>query len=169
MSSKNYNQKTKRNKVPIFIALCGLLIGGVLAGIGLFKKIDADNTNKARAEAAQTESEQKYAAAQEEYANVVAELDTYNARLNDKIAECANISLYDFSSRVICQNEESNLRKDVSSLDSRKFQLENMDFTVYYSIVESITYLVFFYIAAGIFVSSLIAAGIVYLVTNRKK
>ena len=73
-----------------------------------------------------------------------------------------------FSQNSKLSTQIFNLNSKISTLESEKKVLLNQDYRVLYTPVESIKYMIFYYIAAGVFTVALLIALIYFLVTRKK-
>ena len=73
-----------------------------------------------------------------------------------------------FAKHSQLQREASNIYSKITDLETEKFQIENADYRVFYPLVEPITYNIFYYIGAGIFITLALISLIYYLLTRKK-
>ena len=64
--------------------------------------------------------------------------------------------------------EEAKLQLNLMNLQQEKFKLENGDYSVDYPVIEAKKYMIFYYIAAGVFGLLSLIALIFFLATRRK-
>ena len=168
---KESSTEKSNKKISIRIFIIGIIIALILCGIGLFKQNNAKNTNEERKQQALEQSqtavnkanarlkeiEQEIIPLQEQYETKQQERDSLNMRDSDWLEKVRKLD-----------REASNINSQINALDQEKFTLVNKDYTVYYQLVEPISYNIFYYIGAGIFaLMSLIA--LIYFLATRKK
>ena len=157
--------------LPIKIIIIGCLIGLVVAGIGGFKQFDAKRINKERADTALKESQEKIDAAEKRLTEIETELSTLESDYEVKSQECASMNMRDtnwFADHSKCQREATNIRTQISELESEQFKLKNDDYTVYYQLVKPMSYQIFYIIGGSIAVLALLGSFIIYLVKGKK-
>lgn len=162
----------KNNKnIAIKIFIAGLIISLILCGVGFVKQNNAKKTNEERAQQAYEQSQSAVEQAKKRLEEIKTEIVPLQEQYEAKRKEADSMNMIDpdwFADHSRVQREASNINLQISQLESEAIQLENADYTVYYSLVEPITYLVFYYIAGGVFaLLSLIA--LIYFLATRKK
>lgn len=66
------------------------------------------------------------------------------------------------------QREATNIKTQISELESEQFKLKNGDYTVYYQLVKPMSYQIFYIIGGSIAVLALLGSFIIYLVKGKK-
>lgn len=166
------NAVEKKNKsISIKIFIVGLIVGIILCGIGLIQQNNAKKTNEERANQAYAQSQNAVDAANKRLAEIEAAIPPLQQQYNAKMQERASLNTRDknwFAEATRLQSEASDINSQITALQQEQFMLVNRDYTVYYQLVKPITYLIFYYIGAGVFgVASLIA--LIYFLVTRKK
>lgn len=172
-------------KISIKILIVGLILACILCGIGLIRQNNAKKTNEENYNISYQKSAEKVEVAKKRLEEINSEIKTLNPQINNIKLEISTMQNenqkifsedFGYSDRYnakakeiqVKQSELSQLQSQLTDLEMEKFQLENADYTVYYSLVKPITYLIFYYIGAGIlFVSALIS--LIYFLITRKK
>ena len=174
-SSENIYKESsveKNNKnISIKIFIVVLIISIILCGIGFVKQNNAKKTNEERAQQAYEQSQNAVEAAKKRLEEIETALIPLQQQYEAKQQEANSLNMMDpnwFSENSRLQREASNISYQISDLEMEKFGLENADYTGYYQLVEPITYLVFYYIGAGVFVLMSLIALIYFLVTRKK-
>lgn len=173
-NEKTYKESSveKNNKkIAIKIFIVGLIISIILCGIGFIRQNGAKKTNEERAQQAYQQSQAAVDEAKKRLEEIRTEMvplqEQYEAKQQE--ADSMNISAPNwFSEHQRVQREASNIYSQITALESERFQIENADYTGYYQLVEPITYLIFYYIGAGVFVLMSLIALIYFLVTRKK-
>lgn len=161
----------KKLPLPILIIIIGCALGLVVAGIGGIKQINAKKTNQERYEAAYKQSEENVSKAKERYAEIENELAPLEEQKNEKERECNSLNMSDpnwFVDKRSCQSEVSKITDLISDLETKKWELENNNYTVYYDLVKPMSYQIFYIIGASIAGAALLGAFIIYLVKGKK-
>ncbi|MBO4815531.1 MAG: helix-turn-helix domain-containing protein [Clostridia bacterium] len=181
---KESNVERKNKKISLKIFVCGLIVSIILCGIGLIKQNSAKKENKNKEQQALEQSQSKVDSAEKEWKEICSEIELLEPQVSNMEIEISNmrmelqqIHIQDrgFSDRYLSKNNEINvkqaekekLQSQLNNLYNQKFEIENKDYTVYYSPVKPITYLIFYYIAGGIFVLISLIALIYFLVTRK--
>lgn len=141
------------------------------AGIGLFKQIDAKNTNKEREDAAYKQAVANKEKLEKQYANNNVELDKLKKQLTAKQTECSSLKMDDpnwYQKSTACQSEESELRSNISDIEMEQSRIENYDNTVFYDKVKPMSYLIFYIIGGSILGLAILGGFIIYLVKGKK-
>lgn len=158
-------------KISIRIFIVGLIISIILCGIGLIRQNNVKKTNEEFYNEAYALSSKKYNDAMERVDEINVELKELNSQKEKLETEKNSLTMGSnnwFSETSRLGTEIYNVNVKVMNLESEKNQLINGDYTVYYTPVKSINYLIFYYIGAGIFVVSALISLIYYLVTRKK-
>ena len=184
-SYKESSTEKNNKKIAIKVFVTGLIICVVLCGIGFIKQNIANKTNQERYNYAYTQSQSNVDAAKkrlEEIGEIGVPLESQISNLEKEIHTMENekTKIFNedrgFSDRYYAKDNEINekeaellkLRAQLNDLNIEADQIGNKNYTVYYSPVKPITYLIFYYIGAGVFaLMSLIA--LIYFLATRKK
>lgn len=173
-------------KISIYIVVIGLIISCLLCGIGFIRQKKAVKTDEQAYNDAYALSQAKVDNAQNRLNQIVSEINrleekisTTETELNNMRTDLDKIFVNDrkFSDRYYDKKNEinekqaelTNLKQQYSSLENEGNMIQNGNYRVTYNLVEPITYLIFYYIAAGIFTLAVIIALIYFLITRRKK
>lgn len=173
-SEKTYKESSveKNNKkIAIRIFIVGLIISIILCGIGLIKQNNAKKTNEQFYNDAYALSLKNYNAAMERVDEINIELKNLNFQKDTLEIEKNSLTIGSsnwFSETSRLTTEIYDLDVKIMELESEKNQLVNADYTVYYNPVKPITYLIFYYIGAGIFAALALTSLIYYLATRKK-
>ena len=173
-SENTYKESaTEKNnkKISIRIFIVGLIITLILCCIGFGKQLNAKKTNEERAKQAYERSQNAVEQAEKRWEEINTEIKELSEAYEKKSQEMDSMNMRDpnwFENHSKAQRELSNINADLNALTSEKFQLENTDYTGYYSLVEPLTYLIFYYIGAGVFALMSLIALIFFLVTRKK-
>lgn len=182
---KESSIEKNNKKISIRIFIIGLIISIILCGIGFVKQKQADKTNEQAYNDAYNSSQAKVDNANKRLSEIISELNNLKEQINNMEIEVATmknernkifIEDRDFSDRYYAKDNEitvkeselSNLKAQYNSLNSEGYKLQNGDYTVYYDLVEPIKYLIFYYIAGGVFAFAVITSLIYFLVTRKK-
>ena len=162
----------KNNKgIALKIFIVGLVISLILCGVGFLRQNNAKKTNEERAKQALAQSQANVDAAQKRYEEIQAEIVPLKEQYEAKKQEADSMNMSDsnwFANHSRVQREASEINSQISSLESEAWTLQNKDYTVYYSLVKPLTYLLFYYIAGGVFALLSLIALIYFLVTRKK-
>lgn len=173
-SEKTYKESSveKNNKkIAIRIFIVGLIISLLLCGIGLIKQNDAKKINEQRYNEAYDLSVKNYNNAMDRVDQINVELKNFNSKKDTLEAKMNSLKMASsnwFSETTKLTNEIYELDIKIMNLEGEKNQLLSADYKVYYELVKPITYNIFYYIAAGIFIILTLIALIYYLVTRKK-
>ena len=144
----------------------------ILCGIGLIKQNVAKNTNQERAQQALEQSQQAVDNANNRLKEIEEEQNALNEQYENKKKEADSLNQRDsnwYANYSQLQREASNLHSQITNLSAEKLRIQNTDYTVYYQLVDPITYCIYYYIGAGIFVVMSLIALIYFLLTRKKK
>lgn len=170
-SYKESSTEKNNKKIAIRIFIVGLIIALVLCGIGLIKQNNAKKTNEERHIQAGEQSQMAIDKANERLKEIEKEMPLLQEQYESKENEANSMNMRDpnwFEDHSKVKNEAMNIYSQIKTLETEKFQIENADYRVFYSLVKPITYNIFYYIGAGIFaLLSLIA--LIYFLATRKK
>lgn len=158
-------------KISIILLISGIIIALILCGIGLIKQQDAKKTNNEREQQATQQSQMAINNAKARLEEIEQEIIPLQEQYDAKLQEKNSLNMSDsnwFARSVQLQDEASDIYSKIADLQSEKFQIEKADYTVYYSLVKPITYLIFYYIGAGVFVVITLIALIYFLCTRKK-
>ena len=164
-------KEKKKIVLPIKVIIIGCILGLIVAGIGGFKQIKAKKTNEERAQLALKQSQEKVDAAKKRLEEIKIELSALEEKEEAKQRECNTLNMSDpnwFADKSSCQNEVSKIDSQISDLETEQWELENSDYTVYYSLVKPMSYQIFYIIGASIIGAALLGAFIIYLVKGKK-
>ena len=161
----------KRIPLLLLILMMGGLISVILLAFGLYRQSDAKKTNEKNAQEAQKQSNEKYEKANERYAEIDEELSDLKAQYEAKLQECDSLNQSDsnwFENINVCQRQASDIDSQITDLETEQFKLKNDSYVVYYTLVEPMSYQIFYIIGACVFGVSALAAFIIYLVKGKK-
>lgn len=162
----------KNNKnIAIKIFIVGLIISLILCGVGFVKQNKAKKTNEERAQQAYEQAQSIVEQAKKRLEEIKTAIVPLQEQYEAKKQEVDSMNMSDpnwFSNHSRVQREADNIYSQIFQLQSEALQLENADYKAYYSPVEPITYLVFYYIAGGVFALLSLIALIYFLVTRKK-
>lgn len=168
---KESNIEKKNKKLSLKIFVCGLIISIILCGIGLIKQNNAKKTNKAKEQQALAQSQSSVDAANQRLKEIEEMIIPLQEQYEKKRQEADSMNMGDpnwFADHSKVQREASSINQQINDLEQERFIILNKDYTVYYSPVKPITYLVFYYIAGGVFVLISLISLIYFLVTRKK-
>ena len=162
----------KNNKgIAVKIFIVGLIISLILCGVGFIRQNNAKKINEERAQQALEQSQEAVNQAEKRYAEIQEQLAPLKEQYEAKRQEADSMNMRDpnwFADHSRVQREASAINSQISDLESEIWTLQHKDYTVYYSLVKPLTYLLFYYIAGGVFtLLSLIA--LIYFLATRKK
>ena len=170
-SYKEGSIEKSNKKISIRIFVVGLIIGLVLCGIGLVKQNNAKKINEERYTQAAEQSQTAVDKANARLDEIEQEIPVLQKQYEAKQDEANSMNMRDsnwFAEHSKVQREASDIQSQINELEMEKFRIEHADYTVFYSLVEPITYNIFCYIGAGVFaLLSLIA--LIYFLATRKK
>ncbi len=161
----------KNTKISITIFISGLLIALILCGVGFLRQNNAAKVNEERRVEAAQQSQEKIDAAKARYEVIEEELAKLQTEYDAVEAEYDSLNMTDissFSQKAALITKLSDLSDSINKLKSEQFTIENADYHVIYIKVKTITYMIFYYIAAGVFVVLSLISLIYYLVTRKK-
>lgn len=182
---KESSIEKNNKKISVIIFIIGLIISIILCGIGFIKQKQSDKTNEQAYNDAYALSQANVDTANKRLSEIISELNNLKEQINNMEIEIDNMrnerqKIFtedrEFSARYYAKDNEitvkeselANLTEKYNNLDSEGYKLQNTDYTVYYDLVEPITYLIFYYIAGGVFAFTVITALIYFLVTRKK-
>ena len=158
-------------KIAIRVFIIGIILSLILCGIGGLRQVNAKKTDETNHDLALEQSQKTVNNAQIRLNEIVEELEPLKKEYEDKLREMDSLNMSDsdwFEIHSQLQREANNINSQISTLEEEAFEIKNRDYTVYYNLVKPITYLIFYYIGAGMFaVMSLIA--LVHFLATRKK
>lgn len=161
----------KKLPLPLLILIIGIIIGLLTAGIGLIKQNNAKKINEERYQAAYEKSQAKVDAANKRLEEIKKELTPLEEKKSTKQRECNSLDMSApnwFADKTSCQDEVSKINKEITELESEKWQLENGNYTVYYDLVKPMSYQIFYIIGGSIAGVAALGAFIIYLVKDKK-
>jgi len=164
-------ENKKKLPLPILVIIISLLIGVVIAGIGLIKQADAKKTNEERYQAAYEQALANKERLEKRYEEIVEALKPLKSQYEAKSQERDALSMSDpdwFAKNSKYMREIAEIQSQISDLELEQFQIEHYDNTVYYTKVEPMSYQIFYIIGASVFGLGLIGAFIIYLVKGKK-
>lgn len=168
---KESSIEKNNKKISIRIFIVGLIISIILCGIGFIKQNNAKKTNENLYNEAYSLSLKNYNTAMERVKQINVELDELNSKKNELEKEKNSLNTGSnnwFSETSRLTTEIYNLNVKIMNLETEGTNLLKTDYTVYYNEVKPITYMIFYYIAAGIFTFTVITSLIYFLVTRKK-
>lgn len=162
----------KSNKgIAIKLFIVGLIISLIVCGVGFVKQNNAKKTNEERAQQAYEQSQAAIDQAEKRLEEINAEIVPLQEQYEAKQQEADSMDMRNpnwFADHSRVQREATNISSQISALQQEQFAIENKDYAVYYPLVEPNTYMMFYYVAAGIFgVLSLIS--LIFFLATRKK
>lgn len=169
---KESSIEKNNRQISIKIFVVGIIICLILCGIGLIKQNVAKNTNQERAQQALEQSQQAVDNANNRLKEIEEEQNALNEQYENKKKEADSLNQRDsnwYANYSQLQREASNLHSQITNLSAEKLRIQNTDYTVYYQLVDPITYCIYYYIGAGIFVVMSLIALIYFLLTRKKK
>lgn len=162
----------KNNRgIAIKIFIVGLIISLIVCGVGFVKQNNAKKTNEERAKQAYEQSQAAVDQANKRLEEIKAALPPLQEQYEAKRQEADSMNMRDpnwFADHSKVQREASNISSQISALEQEQWTIEHKDYTVYYSLVEPNTYMIFYYVAAGIFGVLTLIALIFFLATRKK-
>lgn len=161
----------KRLPLPILIIIIGAVLGMIIAIIGIFRQINAKKVNEERYNEAYQQIVENVEILKKRYDEITIELNELNTKYTEKQQECNNIPMMSdgwFEKQSKCQSEASNLRSQITDLETEQFKIENYDNTVYYNMIGPMYYQIFYIVGASVFGVALLGAFIIYLVKGKK-
>jgi len=164
-------ENKKKLPLPILVIIISLLIGVVIAGIGLIKQADAKKTNEERYQAAYEQALANKERLEKRYEEIVEALKPLKSQYEAKSQERDALWMSDpdwFAKNSKYMREIAEIQSQISDLELEQFQIEHYDNTVYYTKVEPMSYQIFYIIGASVFGLGLIGAFIIYLVKGKK-
>jgi len=168
---KESSTEKNNKKISVKIFIVGLIIALFLCGIGLIKQNNAKKINEERHIQALEQSQMAIDNAKARLEEIQQELTPLQEQYKAKQEEANSMNMREsnwFTNHSQVQNELMNIYSKITVLETEKFQIENADYSVFYSLVEPITYNIFYYIAAGIFTVLSLIALIYFLITRKK-
>ena len=168
---KETSIEKNNKKISIKIFIIGLIISLIICGMGLIRQKDAQKTNLEREKQAYEESKNAIENANKRLEEIEKQIGPLEKEYEEKTKKANSLNVNDsnwYSKTVELQQKASKLYGQISDLKNEKIQLQNADYTVYYSLVEPIKYMLFYYIGAGVFALMSLIALIYYLVTRKK-
>lgn len=164
-------ENKKKMPLPLLILVISIILGLVIAGVGFLKQNMANKTNEERAEEAYKLSEQKVAVAEKRLEEIQIELKDAKQKYDDKKQECDSLDMRAdnwFADKSKCERDASNIYSQISALESEQWSIKNADYTVYYDLVEPMSYQIFYIIGGGVALLGVLGAFIIYLVKGKK-
>ena len=163
--------RKKKISLPVMVLLIGVGIGLLLAGFGLYKQCEAKRINEERANTALAQSEAAVKAANERLTEIEKEYNELKVQYDNKADECASIELGSdgwFAKSDKCMREEQELQSRLWNLEAEDASIKNKDYTVYYQMVEPMSYLIFYIIGGSVAGLAALGAFIIYLVKGKR-
>ena len=162
-----------KNKLPLplLILIISVVIGLVVAGIGLIKQGAAKKTNEARYQEAYQLALANKEKLEKRYAEITEALKPLKTQYDAKQQECNSLNMSDpnwFADRTKCQREAQEINSQITSLETEQWQIEHYDNTVYYDLVKPMSYQIFYIIGGSIAGLGALGAFIIYLVKGKK-
>ena len=161
----------KKMSLPIKIIVIGCLIGLVVACVGVYKQIDSKRINQEREDIALKQSQAAVDEANARLKEIEKEYPILKDEYEKKQQECDAMNMSEsnwFENHSKCQREASEINSKLSALEKENSALINKDYTVYYVLVEPMSYQIFYIIGASIAGAALLGAFIIYLVKGKK-
>lgn len=168
---KESSIEKNNRKISIKIFITGLILTLILCCIGFGKQINAKKTNEEKVKQAYSLSQNNIDKANERLKEIEEELIPLEEKYERKQQERDSLNMRDsdWLEKVRKLDREStNIYSQINNLEQEKFTLVNNDYTVYYQPIEAITYMIFYYIGAGIFALMSLIALIYFLITRKK-
>lgn len=161
----------KKLPLPLLILIIGVSIGLVVAGIGLYKQNNSKRINKERYEEAYKQSQAKVDAANKRFEVIETEIKPLKEKYEAKNQECDAMNMRDdnwYENVTKCRREATEINSQITDLKTEQFQLENDNYTVFYSTVKPMSYQIFYIIGGSIAGLAALGAFIIYLVKGKK-
>ncbi len=162
---------TKKIKLPLKVILVSLAISLLICGIGLYTQMDSARIEDERKEEALEQSQLKVDAAEERLSEIDKEVILLEEELATKSKEQSSLVMTDpnyFQDYSSLMTEISSLRNEINTLGVEKTQLTNASYTVYYDLIDPMTYNIFYIIGGSILGAGILGAFIIYLVKGKK-
>lgn len=164
-------ENKKKMPLPLLILVISVILGAVIAGVGLLKQEQAKKTNEERSQEATNLSQQKIDAAEKRLEEIEKELEQLESQYEAKQKECNSYKLGSdgwFENATTCQMEASEIDTEISKLELEQWNIENDDYRVFYDLVEPMSYQIFYIIGGGVALLGALGAFIIYLVKGKK-
>lgn len=164
-------ESKKKMPLPLLILIISVAIGLVIASVGLIKQVNAKKTNKERYQAAYKQSQENVEAANTKFAEIEDELASLEEQKTAKQKECNSLNMSDpnwYADVTSCQSEASKITSEINELETEQWKLKNADYTVYYSNIKPMTYIIFYIIGGSVALLGALGAFIIYLVKGKK-
>lgn len=164
-------ENKKKLPLPLLIIVISVVIGLIVGGIGLIRQNNAKKTNEERYQQAYEQALKNKENLEKKYAEITEELKSLKQQYETKCQERDSLKMSDtnwFEKNSKAQREISEIKSQISSLEMEQFEIENYNNTVYYSMVEPMSYQIFYIIGGGIVGLGLLGAFIIYLVKGKK-
>lgn len=168
------NNERKNAKIALKVFIVGAILSLIIGGIGVFKQINAKNTDEKAKQEAIKLSEQKIELAKARLQEIQTEYNELKNKYNELENECNIIDTKMgidndwFTKSSKCKNEKSEVNYKMNKLELEYSEIQSADYTAYYPLVDSFTYKLFYYIAAGVFGVDILISVIFFLVTRKK-
>lgn len=164
-------ENKKKLPLPLLILIISVIIGLVVAGIGLIKQGAAKKTNEERYQQAYKQSQERVEAAKKRLKEIENELSPLEEQKSSNEKECNSLNMLDpnwFADKTSCMAEVSKIDEQITELDNEKWELENANYNVYYNLVKPMSYQIFYIIGGAIAGLGALGAFIIYLVKGKK-
>lgn len=161
----------KKLPLPILVMIIGIVIGLVVAGVGLFKQVDSKRINKERKEVAIKEARDAVDRANKRLKEIEEEYYPLKEKYEAKASECDSIVTGSdgwFAAQNKCTREKSDIQDRLWDLESEDSAIKNEDYTAYWQEVKPMSYQIFYIIGSSIAGVALLGAFIIYLVKGKK-
>lgn len=177
LNEDSYQQaKKKITKISLIILVVGLVLGGALIATGIIKanlsKKEAEKINEERYNAAYQESQARVDAANKRLDEIAKEKQELNKQKETKQYECNSLDMKSpswYADKVKCQGEVTSINSKITDLEREEFDLENDNYTVYYTPVFAKKYLLLYIIGGSIIGLSCLVSGVFCLIAKRRE
>lgn len=161
----------KKIPLPLLILIISVAIGLVVVGIGLIKQGIAKNTNDQRYQEAYELSKQNAEKLNKRYEEITEDLKPLKEQYETKQQYCDSLKMSDqnwYANKTKCQREAQEINSQISELEMEQWKIKNYDNTVYYDLVDPMSYQIFYIIGGSIAGLGALGAFIIYLVKGKK-
>lgn len=173
LNEESYQRaKKKITKISLIIFIVGLIIGLGFIILGFITQSNAKKINEQRYEDAYNESQAQVDKANERLETIAIEKQELSKQKETKQYECNSLDMSNpnwFADKTKCQGEVSSINSKITDLEMEEFELSNADYTVYYTPVLPIKYIIFYIIGGSIIGMSCLISGIFYLIAKRRE
>ena len=173
LNEENYQQtKKKITKISLIILIVGIIIGLGFIVFGVITQNNAKKINEQRYQEAYNESQAQVDKANERLSIIETEKQELNKQKQTKQYECNSLEMGTpnwYADSVKCQSEVTSITSKINDLEMEEFELTNADYTVYYTPVLPIKYILFYIIGGSVIGTSCLISGIIYFISKRRE